>query len=132
MFKCFKICNNKHNKRLCYKWSDNSFFKYEIRNNIKDYCISNIRVFINNILLRKILEFEKRRDKKEEEEIRKSLKIDIKNEFKFYINDNKYLEEENLIKENILKIKLNELKEKNKILKSNFEELDNLLKELND
>ena len=51
---------------------------------------------------------------------------------KFYINDNKYLEEENLIKENILKIKLNELKEKNKILKSNFEELDNLLKELND
>jgi hypothetical protein len=76
--------------------------------------------------------FEKRRDKKEEEEIRKSLKIDIKNEFQFYINDNKYLEEENLIKENILKIKLNELKEKNKILKSNFEELDNLLKELND
>ena len=51
---------------------------------------------------------------------------------KFYINDNKYLEEENLIKENILKIKLNELKEKNKILKSNFEELDKLLKELND
>lgn len=74
--------------------------------------------------------FEKRRDKKEEEEIRKSLKIDIKNEFKFYINDNKYLEEENLIKENILKIKLNELKEKNKILKSNFEELDKLLKQL--
>ena len=58
--------------------------------------------------------FEKRRDKKEEEEIRKSLKIDIKNEFQFYINDNKYLEEENLIKENILKIKLNELKEKMK------------------
>ena len=58
--------------------------------------------------------YEKRRDKKEEEEIRKSLKIDIKNEFKFYINDNKYLEEENLIKENILKIKLNELKEKMK------------------
>jgi hypothetical protein len=50
--------------------------------------------------------------------------------FKFYINDNKYLEEENLIKENILKIKLNELKEKNKILKSNFEELDKLLKQL--
>jgi NAD dependent epimerase/dehydratase family enzyme len=74
--------------------------------------------------------FEKRRDKKEEEEIRKSLKIDIKNEFQFYINDNKYLEEENLIKENILKIKLNELKEKNKILKSNFEELDKLLKQL--
>ena len=74
--------------------------------------------------------FEKRRDKKEEEEIRKSLKIDFKNEFKFYINDNKYLEEENLIKENILKIKLNELKEKNKILKSNFEELDKLLKQL--
>ena len=74
--------------------------------------------------------FEKRRDKKEEEEIRKSLKIDLKNEFKFYINDNKYLEEENLIKENILKIKLNELKEKNKILKSNFEELDKLLKQL--
>ena len=49
---------------------------------------------------------------------------------KFYINDNKYLEEENLIKENILKIKLNELKEKNKILKSNFEELDKLLKQL--
>ena len=74
--------------------------------------------------------FEKRRDKKEEEEIRKSLKIDIKNEFKFYINDNKYLEEENLIKENILKIKLNELKEKNKILKSNSEESDKLLKQL--
>jgi hypothetical protein len=51
---------------------------------------------------------------------------------KFYINDNKYSAEENLIKENILKIKLNELKEKNKILKSNFEELDKLLKELND
>ena len=50
--------------------------------------------------------------------------------FKFYINDNKYLEEENLIKENILKIKLNELKEKNKNLKSNFEELDKLLKQL--
>jgi hypothetical protein len=31
-----------------------------------------------------------------------------------------------------MNIKLNELKEKNKILKSNFEELDNLLKELND
>ena len=75
---------------------------------------------------------EKRRDKKEEEEIRKSLKMDIKNEFKFYINDNKYLEEQNLIKENLMNIKLNELKEKNKILKSNFEELDNLLKELND
>ena len=73
---------------------------------------------------------EKRRDKKEEEEIRNSLKMDIKNEFKFYINDNKYLEEQNLIKENIIKIKLNELKEKNKILKSNFEELDKLLKEL--
>ena len=75
--------------------------------------------------------FEKRRDKKEEEEeIRKCLKIDLKNEFQFYINDNKYLEEENLIKENILKIKLNELKEKNKILKSNFEEFDKLLKRL--
>ena len=45
--------------------------------------------------------FEKRRDKKEEEEIKKSLKMDIKSEFKFYINDNKYLERENLIKENI-------------------------------
>ena len=74
---------------------------------------------------------EKRRDKKEEEEIKKSLKMDIKNEFKFYINDNKYLEEQNLIKENLMNIKLNELKEKNKILKSNFEELDKLLKELN-
>ena len=56
---------------------------------------------------------EKRRDKKEEEEIRKTLKMDIKNEFKFYINDNKYLEEQNLIKENLMNIKLNELKEKN-------------------
>ena len=73
---------------------------------------------------------EKRRDKKEEEEIKNSLKINIKNEFKFYINDNKYLEEQNLIKENLINIKLNELKEKNKILKSNFEELDKLLKEL--
>ena len=73
---------------------------------------------------------EKRRDKKEEEEIRNSLKMDIKSEFKFYINDNKYLEEQNLIKENLINIKLNELKEKNKILKSNFEELDKLLKEL--
>jgi len=53
---------------------------------------------------------EKRRDKKEEEEIRKTLKMDIKNEFKFYINDNKYLEEQNLIKENLINIKLNELK----------------------
>ena len=72
---------------------------------------------------------EKRRDKKEEE-IRKTSKMDIKNEFKFHINDNKYLEEQNLIKENLINIKLNELKEKNKILKSNFEELDKLLKEL--
>ena len=69
---------------------------------------------------------EKRRDKKEEDEIKNSLKTDIKNEFKFYINDNKYLEEQNLIKEKLINIKLNELKEKNKILKSNFEELDKL------
>ena len=41
----------------------------------------------------------------------------------------KYLQEEKLIKENILKIKLNKLKEKIKILKSNFEELDKLLKQ---